>query len=161
MPTGSSGGGGRFIRSPVDPLSRPQRLIAGILVLLLVDVIWVASSEFTKYIFTDLDFDKPYFTTYFKTSLFMTYLVGFLLYKPWRDQCGRDSARFRDSVRRQQGRYRRILQHDTGEYDGDESERDTLSSSGEGDDDEDPMVNYGFYLIFKLLRIVIIVLHKI
>ena len=44
MPTGSSGG--RFIRSPVDPLSRPQRLIAGILVLLLVDVIWVASSDY-------------------------------------------------------------------------------------------------------------------
>ena len=70
----------------------------------------------------------------------MSYLFGFLIYKPWRDQCGRDAGRFRDAVRRQQGRYRRILQHDTGEYDGEESERDTLSSSGEGDDDDDPTV---------------------
>ena len=140
MPTGGSNGGGRNNRSQVDPLSRPQRLIAGILVLLLVDVIWVASSEFTKYIFTDLDFDKPFFTTYFKSSLFMTYLTGFLIYKPWRDQCGRDAVKFRDAVRRQQGRYRRILQHDPSEYDGDESERDTLSSSGEGDDDDESTV---------------------
>ena len=145
MPATSSGGGGRSGRALVDPLSRPQRLVAGILVLLLVDVIWVASSEFTKYIFTDLNFDKPFFTTYFKTSLFMSYLFGFLIYKPWRDQCGRDAGRFRDAVRRQQGRYRRILQHDTGEYDGEESERDTLSSSGEGDDDDDPTVQYSTF----------------
>ena len=71
----------------------------------------------------------------------MSYLAGFLIYKPWRDQCGRDAVRLRDAVRRQQGRYRRILQHDSSEYDGDESERDTLSSSGEGDDDEEPIVS--------------------
>ena len=140
MANSGSNGNARNSRSHVDPLSRPQRLFAGILVLLLVDVIWVASSEFTKYIFTDLDFDKPFFTTYFKTSLFMSYLAGFLIYKPWRDQCGRDAVRFRDAVRKQQGRYRRILQHDPSEYD-DESERDTLSSSGEGEDDEDSLVS--------------------
>lgn len=153
MPSGGSNGGGRSNRSTVDPLSRPQRLLAGILVLLLVDVIWVASSEFTKYIFTDLDFDKPFFTTYFKTSLFMSYLGGFLIYKPWRDQCGRDAVRLRDAVRRQQGRYRRILQHDSSEYDGDESERDTLSSSGEGDDDEEPIVSLtAKYYMWKLIK---------
>ena len=140
MPGGSSGGSRSSRGAAVDPLSRTQRLLAGLLVLLLVDVIWVASSEFTKYIFIDLDFDKPFFTTYFKTALFMSYLGGFIVYKPWRDQCGHDAVRFRNAVRRQQGRYRRILQHDSGEYSGDESERDTLSSSGEGDEDEDPTV---------------------
>ena len=75
MPSNDSSGGRRGNRSSVDPLSRPQRLLAGILVLLLVDVIWVASSEFTKYIFDELDFDKPFFTTYFKTSLFTNKVI--------------------------------------------------------------------------------------
>lgn len=90
----------------LDPLTRPQRLIAGILLLILVDVIWVvsgradaafafcflnalplqASSEFTEYIFKDLHYDKPYFSTYFKTCLFTSYLVGFVVYAPWRQE---------------------------------------------------------------------------
>ena len=83
----------------------------------------------------------------------MSYLGGFLIYKPWRDQCGRDAVRLRDAVRRQQGRYRRILQHDSSEYDGDESERDTLSSSGEGDDDEEPIVSLtAKYYMWKLIK---------
>eukprot|EP00095_Tigriopus_kingsejongensis_P001336 snap_masked-scaffold1057_size73593-processed-gene-0.8 protein:Tk01336 transcript:snap_masked-scaffold1057_size73593-processed-gene-0.8-mRNA-1 annotation:"solute carrier family 35 member f5-like" len=48
------------------------------------------SSEFTGYIFHDLDYDKPFFSTYFKTSLFMVYLTGFLFHRPWREQCLRE-----------------------------------------------------------------------
>lgn len=65
----------------------PQRLLAGLGVLLAVDFLWVASSELTEYIFKNQKYDKPFFSTYLKTSLFMLYLPGFLLYKPWRDQC--------------------------------------------------------------------------
>lgn len=77
-----------------------QRLGAGVLLLVLVDVLWVASSEFTRYVFTDLEFDKPYFSTYFKSSLFVTYLLGFIFHRPWRDQCSADAGRVRETLRR-------------------------------------------------------------
>jgi hypothetical protein len=50
MPAASEG----RVVAPADPGTRPQRLALGIFVLLIVDVIWVASSEFTEYIFNDL-----------------------------------------------------------------------------------------------------------
>ncbi|TRY61755.1 hypothetical protein TCAL_09140 [Tigriopus californicus] len=75
---------------PNETLTRPQRLIAGVFLLLVVDVIWVLSSEFTGYIFHDLHYDKPFFSTYFKTSLFMVYLTGFLFHGTWRNQCFRE-----------------------------------------------------------------------
>ncbi len=71
----------------VQSLTRAQRLFSGVVILIGVDVIWVASSEFTEYIFKDLNYNKPYFSTYAKTCLFMTYLAGFLIYPPWRGQC--------------------------------------------------------------------------
>jgi len=66
---------------------RAQRIVIGLMTLLLVDVIWVASSELTEYIFKSQNYSKPFFSTYLKTSLFMLYLPGFLVYKPWREQC--------------------------------------------------------------------------
>lgn len=55
--------------------------------LLVVDVIWVASSEMTKYIFKEENYSKPFFSTYVKTTMFMIYLLGFMFWRPWRDQC--------------------------------------------------------------------------
>ena len=82
---------------------RAQRLALGQLTLLLVDIIWAASSEFTEYIFKTQNFNKPFFSTYLKTSLFMLYLPGFLVYKPWREQCqvGIQLRRVRDKQREQ------------------------------------------------------------
>ncbi|KAL5005589.1 hypothetical protein ScPMuIL_016747 [Solemya velum] len=71
----------------VTGLSRFKRLILGLIVLLFVDFLWVASSELTEYIFKDAEFSKPFFTTYVKTAMFMLYLTGFLVWKPWRQQC--------------------------------------------------------------------------
>lgn len=68
-------------------LTRPKRMAVGILMLLIVDVIWVVSSEITRYIFKDIGYDKPFFSTYLKTSMFMLYLLGFLFWRPWRRQC--------------------------------------------------------------------------
>ncbi|XP_040568259.1 solute carrier family 35 member F5 [Lepeophtheirus salmonis] len=68
-------------------LSRGQRIIWGLFILLAVDIIWVASSELTKYIFKNEHFDKPFFSTYIKMSMLMLYLPGFCLYSPWRFQC--------------------------------------------------------------------------
>merc|ERR1740116_471887 len=69
------------------PAVRAQRLVIGLLTLLLTDIIWVASSELTEYIFKTQQYDKPFFSTYLKTSLFMLYLPGFLVHRPWREQC--------------------------------------------------------------------------
>lgn len=68
-------------------LSKTRRLVLGVIVLLVVDLIWVGSSELTEYIFNKEKFDKPFFTTYAKTSMFILYLFGFLFWEPWRRQC--------------------------------------------------------------------------
>jgi len=73
--------------------ARAQRLALGLLTLLLVDLIWVASSELTEYIFKSQNFSKPFFSTYLKTSLFMLYLPGFVVHRPWREQCRAGLAR--------------------------------------------------------------------
>ncbi|NWQ66047.1 S35F5 protein, partial [Neopipo cinnamomea] len=77
-----------------------RRLALGIVILLLVDVIWVASSELTSYVFTK--YNKPFFSTFAKTSMFVLYLLGFIVWKPWRQQCtrgfrGRHAAFFADA----------------------------------------------------------------
>ncbi|KAF0026023.1 hypothetical protein F2P81_020760 [Scophthalmus maximus] len=59
----------------------------GVVILLLVDVIWVVSSELTSYIFKRQEYNKPFFSTFTKTSMFVLYLLGFLLWRPWRQQC--------------------------------------------------------------------------
>ncbi|XP_063788957.1 solute carrier family 35 member F5 isoform X2 [Pseudophryne corroboree] len=73
--------------SPGNATSQRRRLIFGILILLLVDVIWVASSELTSYIFQE--FNKPFFSTFAKTSMFVLYLLGFAVWRPWRQQCSK------------------------------------------------------------------------
>ncbi|KAJ3648667.1 hypothetical protein Zmor_020453 [Zophobas morio] len=72
-------------------LTKTQRLILGCFVLLLVDIIWVSSSELTKFIYTNETFEKPFFCTYVKTSMFTLYLLGFLFWQPWKDSCSRPS----------------------------------------------------------------------
>ncbi|KAG8432200.1 hypothetical protein GDO86_016734 [Hymenochirus boettgeri] len=67
--------------------SNRRRLVLGIIVLLLVDVIWVASSELTSYIFQE--YNKPFFSTFAKTSMFILYLLGFIVWRPWREQCAK------------------------------------------------------------------------
>lgn len=88
-------------------LNKSQKLGLGIFLLLLVDVIWVASSELTKvsrvsykrarhvtnkfsflqFLYQDEKYDKPFFCTFFKTSLFAIYLVVVSLISPWRESC--------------------------------------------------------------------------
>lgn len=70
----------------IELTNRTQRHIVGIILLILVAIIWVASSELSKYIFQE-KYPKPFFSTYLKNSMFMLYLFGFLLFKQWRDKC--------------------------------------------------------------------------
>ncbi|KAL8564097.1 hypothetical protein ACOMHN_034574 [Nucella lapillus] len=75
----------------ISSMSHGQRLAIGVLVLLFVDIIWVASSELTEYIFKEINYKKPFFTTYVKTVMFSFYLLGFVIWRPWRQQCCRKS----------------------------------------------------------------------
>lgn len=88
------------VNSQSSGFSQRRRMALGIVILLLVDVIWVASSELTSYVFTQ--YNKPFFSTFAKTSMFVLYLLGFIIWKPWRQQCtrgfrGKPAAFFADA----------------------------------------------------------------
>ncbi|XP_054168109.1 solute carrier family 35 member F5-like [Oppia nitens] len=76
------------------------RVTVGSIVLLVVDLIWVLSSELTEYLYNDKKYNKPFFATYVKTSLFTLYLLAFILVKSWRQQCRQwlRSAKLGDAV---------------------------------------------------------------
>ncbi|XP_065369547.1 solute carrier family 35 member F5 [Calliphora vicina] len=75
-------------------LTRTQKLILGVTILILVDVIWVSSSELTKFLYEDENFKKPFFCTYFKTSMFTIYLVIIGLIAPWKESCERQNGNY-------------------------------------------------------------------
>lgn len=69
--------------TPVDM----HRLCLGALILIVVDLIWVCSSEVTEHLFKNEHYSKPFFSTYIKTVMFVIYLFGFLFWNPWRRNC--------------------------------------------------------------------------
>lgn len=64
-----------------------HRLCLGVLILIVVDLIWVCSSEVTEHLFKNEHYSKPFFSTYIKTVMFGIYLFGFLFWNPWRRTC--------------------------------------------------------------------------
>lgn len=56
----------------------------GVALILCVTVIWVASSVWIQYIFGSLEFNKPFFLTYFNTTGFCLWNAGFFLSARWR-----------------------------------------------------------------------------
>jgi hypothetical protein len=52
--------------------------LVGILLLLVVNIVWVASAELTKYLFVDLNFKRPLFTTYVKSTMFTLFMVRYI-----------------------------------------------------------------------------------
>ena len=59
------------------------RFVIGASILLLVDVLWVASSEITEYLYHEKNFNKPFFTAYVKSIMFSIYIVGFFFCDSW------------------------------------------------------------------------------
>jgi len=117
----------------LSPVLRAQRFGLGLLILLVVDFIWVASSELTEFIFREQHFSKPFFSTYIKTSMFMLYLPGFILYKPWREQCTL-SLTVRQTRENAGNDYRRVSgdsesERSGGEGEDLESDQDDINSS--------------------------------
>ncbi|CAJ0594258.1 unnamed protein product [Cylicocyclus nassatus] len=53
----------------------------GVMILVLVNVLWVLSSEVTRFIFIDENFRRPFFTAYVKTCMLTIYMVRFLVFE--------------------------------------------------------------------------------
>jgi hypothetical protein len=53
-----------------------NRLLLGALLLFAVDLIWVLSSELSDHIYHEEHYDKPFFTVFVKTTMFIIFLVG-------------------------------------------------------------------------------------
>ncbi|XP_073953536.1 solute carrier family 35 member F5 [Choristoneura fumiferana] len=64
-----------------------KKFIFGLFILLLVDVLWVVSSELTKYIYIEQKIDRPFLVTYVRSSLLFVYLVVLCFSPPTRDPC--------------------------------------------------------------------------
>lgn len=64
--------------------SKAHRFLLGFLILILVDLFWVSSSELLKIVYVHEKYEKPFFCIYFKSSFFMLYLLGVTLWSPWR-----------------------------------------------------------------------------
>lgn len=45
-----------------------------------------------QYIYREAAFEKPFFSTYVKTSMFTLYLLGLCFWPPWRDQCNKPAT---------------------------------------------------------------------
>eukprot|EP00758_Cryptobia_borreli_P014622 Tbor_TRINITY_DN5939_c0_g1::TRINITY_DN5939_c0_g1_i1::g.18725::m.18725 len=56
----------------------------GILLIILVAFIWVGASIWIQRVFGEYQYDKPYFLTYFNTTGFAFWNLGFLFSKSWR-----------------------------------------------------------------------------
>lgn len=63
--------------------------VVGCVLLLVVDLIWIGSAELTRFIFKEANYNKPFFSTYFKASLLVVYVFGFVFYRPWGRSCVR------------------------------------------------------------------------
>ncbi|CAI5437630.1 unnamed protein product [Caenorhabditis angaria] len=51
----------------------------GIILLIIVNVLWVLSSELTRYIFVDENFKRPFFTVYIKSCTLIIYMIKYLI----------------------------------------------------------------------------------
>ncbi|CAK1552504.1 unnamed protein product [Leptosia nina] len=59
----------------------------GVFILLLVAVLWVVSSELTKYIYVEKKLERPFLVTYVRSSLLFIYLLVLCFTPPTKDPC--------------------------------------------------------------------------
>ncbi|GET86037.1 hypothetical protein, conserved [Leishmania tarentolae] len=75
---------GRRTAARLRPIMTLSKYGLGVALILCVTVIWVASSVWIQYIFGSLEFNKPFFLTYFNTTGFCLWNCGFLFSARWR-----------------------------------------------------------------------------
>ncbi|CAJ0572403.1 unnamed protein product, partial [Mesorhabditis spiculigera] len=59
-----------------------SRRMLGLLILLVVNVLWVLSSELLRYIFIEEHFRRPFFVSWLKNCMLSVYILRYLLKKP-------------------------------------------------------------------------------
>ncbi|CAD2222126.1 solute carrier family 35, member F5 [Angomonas deanei] len=64
-------------------IKKGSKYALGIFLIVCVALIWVFSSVLIQYIFGELQFNKPYFLTYFNTTGFSLWNLGFFLFPAW------------------------------------------------------------------------------
>ncbi|XP_047030886.1 solute carrier family 35 member F5 isoform X3 [Helicoverpa zea] len=64
-----------------------RKFAFGIFILLLVVVLWVVSSEMTKYLYVEKHIERPFLVTYVRSSLLFIYLLVLCFTPPTRDPC--------------------------------------------------------------------------
>ncbi|KAK7194493.1 EamA-like transporter family [Novymonas esmeraldas] len=74
----------RHATAVVRPLLTLSKYSLGVVLILCVTVIWVASSVWIQHIFGSLEFNKPFFLTYFNTTGFCFWNAGYFLSARWR-----------------------------------------------------------------------------
>ncbi|XP_051153976.1 solute carrier family 35 member F5 [Leptopilina boulardi] len=79
-------------RKLAGELNRSQKFVLGLAALLIFDIIWVFKLEVLKTLYRGPEFEKPFFSTYVRSSMFTLYLLGFCFFPPWRDQCNRPTT---------------------------------------------------------------------
>eukprot|EP01062_Namystynia_karyoxenos_P056070 TRINITY_DN47025_c0_g1_i1.p1 TRINITY_DN47025_c0_g1~~TRINITY_DN47025_c0_g1_i1.p1 ORF type:complete len:433 (+),score=109.14 TRINITY_DN47025_c0_g1_i1:89-1387(+) len=67
-----------------EQFRRASNRSIGVVLIVLVACIWVAASQLIQLIYNDLEFDKPFFMTYFNTCGFSVWLLGMLCVPSWR-----------------------------------------------------------------------------
>ncbi|ALC42011.1 CG8195 [Drosophila busckii] len=75
-------------------LGRTQKLLLGLTVLLLVNVLSVVFKQLTEFMFDEKAYNKPFLSTYFKTSMFSIYLLIIGLIAPWKESCERQHGNY-------------------------------------------------------------------
>uniref|UniRef100_A0A1E1WGH6 Uncharacterized protein n=2 Tax=Pectinophora gossypiella TaxID=13191 RepID=A0A1E1WGH6_PECGO len=64
-----------------------RKFVFGVFLLLLVVVLWVVSSELTRYIYLEKKLERPFLVTYVRSSLLFVYLLVLCFTPPTRDPC--------------------------------------------------------------------------
>ncbi|XP_032519656.2 solute carrier family 35 member F5 [Danaus plexippus] len=64
-----------------------RKFAFGIFILFLVCVLWVVSSELTKYIYIEKKLERPFLVTYVRSSLLFVYLLVLCFTPPTKDRC--------------------------------------------------------------------------
>ncbi|ULU09809.1 hypothetical protein L3Y34_014292 [Caenorhabditis briggsae] len=68
-----------------EPVGCLDSKTVGICLLLIVNVLWVLSSELTRFIFVDEEFRRPFFTVYVKSCTLIVYMIRYLLFEAKND----------------------------------------------------------------------------
>ncbi|XP_045777108.1 solute carrier family 35 member F5 isoform X2 [Maniola jurtina] len=76
-------------KSPKDDVQNfsKRKFAFGLFILFLVSVLWVVSSELTKYIYVEKKLERPFLVTYVRSSLLFVYLLVLCFTPPTRDPC--------------------------------------------------------------------------